>query len=94
MMEQITINAPAWLLIFFAVLLSVKGSLDIASVVLSYIKERNKKTIEAWKLIEARKPAENPLNGLDLGGIVSRDEAIAHYAGPDRTQDPKKEKPQ
>lgn len=93
-MEQITINAPAWLFIFFAALLSIKATLDTASVVLSFIKERNRKVIEAWKLIEARNLAENPLNSPDLDGIVSRDEAIAHYAGPDRTQDPKKEKPQ
>jgi hypothetical protein len=74
--------------------LSIKATLDTASVVLSFIKERNRKVIEAWKLIEARNLAENPLNSPDLDGIVSRDEAIAHYAGPDRTQDPKKEKPQ
>lgn len=66
-MEELTITAPEWVLIFFAVLISIKGSLSIADTVLNFMKARNERRLNLLKLVHEKqmKEAENPLEKLE-----------------------------
>lgn len=69
-MTELTIIIPSWFVALFAVLIVVHGSLDIAKVVLDFIKAKNEKRFKLLKLLhekekqEARNPLENPMDPI------------------------------